>query len=266
MRLLAAWSRVLRDERGYSLVELLVAMALGLIVSGIALSLLNFTTADVSRISDRVQANQAGRVTLEKIMLELHSACVAPTVNTILSKSEGSKIRFISETSPVNEHGEPVSSLSTVRLHEIIYKAGSGKTQGTLTENSWASAGTNPNFSFNEKEAATKRTLLTGIKETEISSTKEILPIFRYYRYYKEGDTKPAYGQLDPTSISSLKTETEAEEISKVTMSFTLAPEAKESTAFGNDRPIPLEDSAILRLEPSSQEASSSNLPCDQQK
>lgn len=260
--------KALRGERGYTLVELLVAMALGLIVSGMALSLLDLTTKDVSRISDRVQTDQTGRTALEKIMLELHSACVAPTVNTILSKSEGSKLRFISETSPVNEHGEPVSSLSTVRLREIVYKAAVGKVQGTLIENSWLSTGTNPNFVFNEKEAATKRLLLTGIKETEIvkESKKESLPIFRYYRYYTSADTKPIYGQLNPTSISTLKEEKEAEEIAKVTMSFTLVPEAKESTAFGNDRPVSLEDSAVLRLEPSSQEASSSNLPCDQQK
>ena len=68
--------KALRDEHGFTLIELLVAMSLGILVSGIALSLLNFTTADVTRITERVHADQTGRVALEKLMLALHSSCL----------------------------------------------------------------------------------------------------------------------------------------------------------------------------------------------
>jgi prepilin-type N-terminal cleavage/methylation domain-containing protein len=257
--------RARHGEAGYTLIEVLVAMSLGIIVSGVAFSLLNFTTSDVSRISDRVRVDQTGRVALEKIMLALHSSCVAATINPIMSKSSGTTLRFISEVSPVNEHNEPISSLSTVRLHEVIYTAASGKTEGTLSEKSWASTGTTPEYKFNEKETPTTRRLLTGVKETEVN--KKLVPIFEYYRYYNESDSKPIFGQLDPTAVGATS-EKEAELVSKVTVSFTLVPEGKENkenTSFGNDRSVALEDSAILRLATSSETSSNTNYPCTQE-
>ncbi len=258
--------KALREERGFTLIELLVAMSLGILVSGIALSLLNFTTADVTRITERVHADQTGRVALEKLMLALHSSCLTAKSDPIKPESTTSKLRFVSETSAENEHGEPSAALSTIKLHEIIYTAGSGKIEGTLTEKSWTSKGVPPAYEFNEKETPTTRTLLTGIEQTE-NAKKEILPVFRYYRYYRETDSKAVLGELDPTPVVSgsekLK-ESEALGIAKVNVNFTALPEGKENrinTGLGGGRPVALEDSAILRLSPSSEE-SGSNLPC----
>lgn len=265
MRRLRPLSKRLRDERGFTLIELLVAMSLGIIVSGVALSLLNFTTADVTRITERVHADQTGRVALEKLMLALHSSCVAAkTTKTdpVRAGSTESKLRFLSETSAENEHGEPSAALPSIKLHEVVFTEGSGKTEGTLTENLWTSTGVPPNYEFTESETPTKRTLLTGIEKTE-NSKKEIMPIFRYYRYYREGDSKAVLGELDPTPIAGTLSTSEAPDVAKVSVSFTALPEGKENrlnTELGGGRPVALEDSAILRLSPSSEE--SANLPC----
>lgn len=265
MSRLHASLKALREEHGFTLIEVLVAMSLGIIVSGIALSLLNFTTADVTRISERVHADQTGRAALEKLMLALHSSCVAVKAEPIRAGSTEKKLKFISETSPENEHGEPSASLPTITLHEVVYTEGSGKTEGTLTENSWPS--TNKSYSsvteltFNEKATPTKRKLLNGIKQTE-NTKKELVPVFQYYRYYRESDTKPTLGELDPTPLS-VPLEKEAPDVAKVTVSFSALPEGKENkedTSLGGGRPVALEDSAILRLAPSSEE--STNLPC----
>ncbi|MGA9315509.1 MAG: prepilin-type N-terminal cleavage/methylation domain-containing protein [Solirubrobacteraceae bacterium] len=257
--------QTLRDEHGFTLIELLVAMSLGILVSGIALSLLNFTTADVTRITERVHADQTGRVALEKLMLALHSSCLtakSEKSDPIKSESTESKLRFVSEDSAENEHGEPSAALPTIKLHEVLFTEGSGKMEGTLTEKSWTSTGVPPNYEFNEKEAPTKRTLLTGIEKTE-NAKKELMPIFRYYRYYREGDSKAVLGELDPTPIAGTVSTTEAQDVAKVSVSFTAVPEGKENklnTEFGGGRPVALVDSAILRLSPSSE--SSANLPC----
>ncbi|HEV7937590.1 MAG TPA: prepilin-type N-terminal cleavage/methylation domain-containing protein [Solirubrobacteraceae bacterium] len=266
MRWLRLSFRRLRDERGFTLIELLVAMSLGIIVSGVALSLLNFTTADVTRITERVHADQTGRVALEKLMLALHSSCLTAKSDPIKPESTTSKLRFVSETSAENEHGEPSAALPTIKLHEVIYTGGSGKIEGTLTEKSWTSKGVPPSYEFNEKETPTTHTLLTGIEQTE-NAKKEILPVFRYYRYYRETDSKAVLGELDPTPVvsgSEKLNEKEAIDIAKVNVNFTALPEGKENrinTELGGGRPVPLEDSAILRLSPSSEE-SGSNLPC----
>jgi prepilin-type N-terminal cleavage/methylation domain-containing protein len=251
---------VWRGEEGFTLIELLVSMALGTILLLAAFSFLEFTTNDVSRIDARAQVDRTGRTTLENIMMELHSACVAPNVIPIQPGSTATTIRFISETSPLNTDGEPVSALETVKLHEITYTPAAGKTQGTLIERSWPSSGTVSKYTFNTAATPTVRKLLTGVKQ---SGEHENTPIFRYYRYYHEGDSGAKLGSLDPAEMTVL-TEEEAREIAKTTVSFTLAPEGHEYTTFGNDRPVALEDSAVFRLETSSEAAGTTNLPCQQ--
>ena len=274
MSLLNSRMAALRSERGFTLIELLIAMALGLVVSLAAFSILEFTTSDVSRITNRAHVDQTGRVALEKIMLQLHSACVAVTITPIEPKSTENAIKFVSETSPLNTNSEPISSLSTVKLHEIIYTPAGGGKAGTLTEKYWSSSGTTPNFTFNnEHEAGTERKLLTGVKQTEYEEAGKtiITPIFRYYRYYQATDSevklgKASLGQLDPIPLTKAELENviEAEKVAKVTMSFTLAPEGKEGAFAKGDQPVALEDSAIFRLATSSEAVGNPNLPCTQ--
>jgi prepilin-type N-terminal cleavage/methylation domain-containing protein len=252
------------DDQGFTLVEVLIAMAIGLIVSLAAFSVLEFTSNDVTRITERSHADQTGRVALEKIMLQLHSACVAVTINPVKLGSGESTLKFISENSPLNTNKEPTSELSTVRLREIIYTAASGSKEGTLTEKSWPSYGTDPNYLFHETtETPTEKTLLKGVKQTINETTKQAVPVFQYYRYYQTGDTGAKLGQLDPNPMT-LATEEQAEEIAKVTVNFTLAPEGREGSFAKGDRPVVLEDSAIFRLATSSEATGNPNLPCTQ--
>ena len=237
---------------------MLVAMVIGLIVSLAAFALLSVTTSDVGRINERTQATQNGRVGLEKIMAELHSACVAVTVNPIQEGSTATAIKFISEASPLNTLKEPSSSLATVRLHEIAYAS------GTLVEKSWRSTGEPPGYKFNTAETPTKTLLMTGVEE---GST----PIFQYFRYYIESDAAVQQGhanvgQIDPTPVtiptSGGLPKTEAERISEVTVSFSSLPQRKEGTGYDRGRPVAFEDSAVFRLAPSSE--ASENEPCTQ--
>jgi prepilin-type N-terminal cleavage/methylation domain-containing protein len=256
--------RLLRDERGFTLIELLVSMIIGLVVCLAAFSILQFTTEDVSLTSERAHVTQTGRTGLEKIMLELHSTCVDGEGNyhPIKAGSNGSELKFISETSPVNSESEPTSSLSTVHLRKIVFKS------ETLIEKSWLSKGNAPKYEFNESETPTEITLLKGVKETEVGGIK--LPIFQYYRYYESGDAIPTghssipYGELYPTAVSVPLTEKEAERAAKVRVAFTLDTEGKESIFAKGYRPVNLEDSAIFSLEPSSENASDPNFPCNE--
>jgi prepilin-type N-terminal cleavage/methylation domain-containing protein len=246
-------------ESGFTLVELLVGMSITLVVSLVAFSFLEFSSRDVSRTTDRVHVDQAGRTALERLMTNLHSGCVASQATPVRVGSSNTVLRYVSE------HGE-AASLPSVTLHEVIYTPASGSTEGTLTERSWTStaASVAPNYLFNE--AATPKTtrLLNGIRQSQ-NEKKESVPMFQYYRYYTEADKPEAsrYGELNPTPLGSTKlTEEQAEAIAKVTISFTLAPEGKEASTFGGGRPVAFEDSAIMRLAPSSTEPSVINLPC----
>jgi hypothetical protein len=243
----------LAGQAGYTLMELLIAMVLAMVVIMMAFSLLEFTTSDVSNITDRAHVDQVGRVALENIMLQLHSSCVAATVIPIQSESTTTKLRFVSEAGT-----EP--ALKKVHLHEIIYTPATETTEGTLAEKIYASTNATPPFKFESTYSNIK--LLTGISQT--GST----PVFQYYRYYEKGDKTPVYGQINETPMSGASTsgglsEAEAEKVTKVTVGFTVSPEGKTGIAFSKDRASALEDSVVFRVAPSSQEEGAFNAPCE---
>ncbi len=256
MRLLRNRSVFLREEAGFTLIELLVSMLVATVITMAAVSFLIFTTEDVSHITARVGVDQTGRVAMQRIMSELHSSCVGPSVIPIQAGSNENVIKFVSES------GE--KSTVPVYMHEIVYKQASGKTEGTLTEESYEpTGGTAPNYTWSTTPTTTTK-LLTGVEQTKYGS-EEATPVFQYYRYYREGDTLPQgdtttpFGEFNPVVVKA-PTSAEAAYVTKVKVSFTVAPEGKESISFNHDRPVALEDSATFRLAPASETID--NLPC----
>jgi hypothetical protein len=236
-------------------------MVVGLVVVMAGFALLQFTTEDVSHITDRVHVDQTGRTALERIMLALHSTCVTTPAVPVLEGSTNSVIKFVSDSGTG-------SSLTTVHKHEIIYTPKSGSTEGTLVEKIFASTGGSaPKYTWSSTAASTT-TLLRGIRQTKYGE-ETANPIFSYYRYYREGDKVPEgmsalpYGEINPSELAAPVT-SEAEYVTKVTVKFTLAPEGNEGFAFNQDRPVLLEDSVIFRLTPSSEESTNLNRPCSE--
>jgi Tfp pilus assembly protein PilV len=242
-------------DAGFTLVELLISMVLTMIVVLIAFTFLEFTTRDVARTTERVQIAQTGRTALERLMLELHSSCVAPGVAPIRSGSSSTVLRYISAAGTA-------ANASSVELHEVIFTPPAGSATGSLTEKSWPAAGTPPGYTFNEAATPTKALLLTGVKQSQTEeATPKPIPVFRYFRYYKTGDSEPAFGSLNPAELGTLNSE-ESQRVVKVAVNFTVTPEVAEGKGLGNGRPLPLEDTVILRLTPASESSSIPNAPC----
>jgi prepilin-type N-terminal cleavage/methylation domain-containing protein len=245
--------RFVRDERGFTMVELVVAMALGTFVSLAGFGFLEFATSDVSRINERVHVDQTARVALERIMLRLHSGCVLSSVAPIRADSNENEIKFLSATGSG-------AALYNVQLHEIIFTKQSGIKKGTLVEKIYEPTKSGEIYELTKSGeytfGATPKstvTLLTGVKNSE--SNGETIPVFRYYRYYKATDSLPTghttipYQEIYPTPLSkaTLEKKEEAEAVVKITVNFTAVPEGVEPATFNHDRAIPLEDSAVFR-------------------
>ena len=256
-----------REQHGVTLIELLVAMIMALVVSLAAFSILEFTTNDVSRITSRAHVDQTGRIALQKMMLALHSSCVALEVNPIVEGSTSVKLKFISASGT-----EPAFKIGEGYLHEITYTPENvaKKEPGTLKEATYKSTGEETkagNYPFSTTPTSSiPTTLLTGVEQSESGGEK--IPIFQYYKYFKNGETIPTgdpeapYGELIPVSTGFSKEE--AERAAKVTIGFTLKPEGAESIIAKGDQPIALEDSAVFRLTPSSTSSAGINAPCSE--
>jgi hypothetical protein len=71
-------------------------------------------------------------------------------------------------------------------------------------------------------------------------------------------------GAMAKEEVKEKRKYTEAEKVAKVTVGLTLAPEGYEGIIAKGGQPVALEDSAVLRFTPSSEEASSNNYPCSE--
>ena len=69
----------LRNQDGFTMVEVITAMVVGLVVLAAAFDLVSRATALTTTTQDRVDASQRGRFALENIVSELRSGvCVTP--------------------------------------------------------------------------------------------------------------------------------------------------------------------------------------------
>jgi len=145
--------RSLADERGYTLIEMMMATAAGLVVAAATMAILVSAYKFMTNTADRVDANQQGRVAMERIVQLLDSSCVAglgvsPVVGQGTSgpgpASSATSLTFYGALSDQvtidpNEYVIFINSAGALELDTYAYAAGP---QGAWTFNSTPSQAT----------------------------------------------------------------------------------------------------------------------------
>ncbi len=225
----------LRDERGTTLVELMVALMAGLVIISALTMVIMTTVHGTARVTARVEATQRARIALVKLMQELHSACVSPEIAPVKKESEGNKLKFVHQT---GSEVQPTPVLSVVTY-----------SSGTLQQSDFAYlSGVAPNWTFNEKTPVSTKTLLTKVAPVSPSSS-----IFSYYRY--------AGGTLATTPQTTPLSEIESELTVEVQAALTAEPE-KATVVKNSGSSATVRDAATLRLTPPSFNEGSPAKPC----
>lgn len=221
----------LRDERGTTLVELMVATASGMVIMFAITTVIVVALHSSARVSARVDATQRGRIVIARIMEQLHSACVLPEIAPIQEKSTGTKLRFVHQT------GSGVALTPTLSVINLE--------NGTLTQSDYkATAGPLPSWVF-ETSPFEARTLLTKVAPISPSSS-----IFSYYTY-SSGALVQQTGELSSTV---------AKQILNVRIALTASPTSTPIADGGAASSI--QDSATFRLTPPSFNENAISLPC----
>lgn len=227
-------------ERGYTLVELLVAMTVSLIVLGAIMTIVQVATRQQDRVAEQVAANQRARPAMTRIIDRLHSACVSPGLAPVQEGSDGDTLILLSKAS------EAVSPIPDKYVYSL-------SPEGVLSETVYPGTGGEPEeWTFGSPSEP--RQVLDAVSAAEVGKPPESVPVFRYYAY--EG------GEVSetplPTSPEGLSEEDAARTV-QVDVAFTAAPNASSTNP---SLPIAVTDSATLRIEPASEDSAEVNRPC----
>lgn len=224
----------LKDERGTTLVELLVGMAMGMIVLvGLSMTIIVVLHGN-ARVDARVEATDNARIGVTRIIEELHSACVSPQIAPVRTGSTGTSLIFWHSASGESGKVQPIPVKSRISY-----------SNGTLTQTDYAkTGGTSPKWEFEAETAGTSRTLLTNVAPVGGA-------VFTYEKY--EG------GALKPLATTGLST-TEAEATIVVNVAVTANP--RSSPVADKSAGATIKDSATLRLTPPSFNQGASAPPC----
>lgn len=275
----------LRDDQGFTLIELLVSMLMAVVVTGALFAILEVSVHQTTLVTDKVQANQLGRIAMTRIVDELHSSCLAPSFAPIQEKSSETELIFknaYSSEAVIPNAKEAKTAGTGVYEHQIVWN----KAAGTLTDFTYKSTsgeGTEAIFPSLDYSATTheaknaepaKGTLLaSNVTESE-NSAKKSVPVFQYYKYATESSSSASTPVGTLTRIENeylpLKAETEigsklekensAGAVSSVLVSFRQVPSDKKTE---HDQFADFSNQATLALSAPNSETPIQDSPCE---
>lgn len=261
-------------EHGFTLIETLVTMLVGMVILGALFTIQTVTLHQTTRLFSKVDATQHARVAVEQFENELHSACIANNVTPILSGSTATTVQFVSQYGTA-------ATLTPVE-HQVTFNSSAG----TLTDAVYQETGVTTNssgapvYTF-ASSPSTTRTLATNV--AQIGST----PVFQYFAYqepmngsspYTDSAGDPYMMLLDGTSavpgtsvipaaapLSVPLSTTDASNAAEVLISMLVGPSGGtgESTHLA-DGADPITDGVVMRLTPAANHAGGGAvfLPC----
>jgi hypothetical protein len=104
------------DERGSTIIELLVGMAMGMIVlAGLSMVIISTLHGNV-RVDARVEATQNARLTVTKIIEQLHSACASPRLIPVKEGSSSKELIFLHAANGQSSVASPTLAESKIAL------------------------------------------------------------------------------------------------------------------------------------------------------
>jgi hypothetical protein len=231
----------MRDESGFTIIELLVSITASLVVMSGVVMLTVTVIHSQARITNRVDADSRSRPAMTRIVQGLHSSCVTSHIVPIRrdvagAPSNGTSMSFLSKSGSAPN--------LTPDLH-TVYLSG-----GTLREKVVPATPGSVAPLWNFSGAGTDRALLTNV-------TAPGGVIFRYYSFVN--------GALSGTPLPVPLSDANAALTSYVTISFTTA---SSSTVNGGvntqdpNGPVMTTSGVDLRLENAGQYPNQDNLPC----
>jgi type II secretory pathway pseudopilin PulG len=224
------------DERGMTLIELIVATTAGLVIFAGLTAMVLASMHHSTRVTNRVHATQDARRVVHRITNELHSSCVAQYVVPVQSESTRAKLAFAhaygSEVTPV-----PVKTaitLSGTTLTQTDYPVASGST---------------PSWVFSTTPSNT-RTILTNVSPYSTGAA-----VFTYFKV-----ENGVLAEIPLTGTTELGT-TNSQKVVQVNIALKVTPPGETFTDVNADANV--QSSAYLRFTSPTYATTKTNSPCE---
>ena len=193
------------------MIEILVGLATGLVVSLAAFALVDTSLHLYGQITDRLDSAQTGQVAITKIEQTLESSCVTPGSSPVQIANASLGIPVSSDATHLvvwSAPGDNATVTTQLRLHVIALSATSN---GTLTDTSYPYSSTNSSGNYVFSNSPSVTTLATRV--SEVGTT----PVFQYYPL--------SSGSLSSTAFTDNPlTSSDAPATAAVQIEFTVAP------------------------------------------
>lgn len=211
----------LRKSDGFTLMELVVAMALGMIVLLAAFTVIDRSFFTSKAIADRQDSLQRGRITLEQMTRQLRSMVCVNTTNAVTAADDNSISFYTYLGDPTN------AGTQNPEWHSLSFAS------GTITEQDYKVTSTSPSIVVASSPYRT--TKLTNVSLAKDPSSGAQLPLFRYYKYDPAQRGTGALIQLS-TPVSS----TDQGVLADIKVSFVVTPIGRssatpQSTTYADD-------------------------------
>jgi Tfp pilus assembly protein PilV len=202
------------DQRGFTVVELLTTMLVGMVVLSALFGLVEVSFRSTAKVSDRTEANQQGRIAMDQMTQELGSQiCIKTSATSALAPlgyGDGQTVRFYTEIEQPSAVA-PYTTAFSPQQRELSYSSATK----SIVERQWNASGTYPNVTF---PTVTKtRTVLASAAPQTTGG-----PIFTYYAYASDGT-------IDPTPLAVPLSATDLVRVVQVKIAY-LASAAKSGS------------------------------------
>jgi hypothetical protein len=178
----------LLDERGFTIVELLVALTAGLAVLFALLALLDTTTRLSATTTDRVETTARARLTMDLLTRQVRSQLCLGTDLPALTAATPTSMTFYGSLAP---EASPLIVQRRTLTYDPVLKR--------IVESVWTGAGVRPNITFTTPPQV-------GVIAQNVVPDGAT-PIFQYYRFQVPaagGTARPALIATTPLGTDDL--------------------------------------------------------------
>jgi prepilin-type N-terminal cleavage/methylation domain-containing protein len=203
--------RRLRDQDGFTLSEMLVAITIAMVVSLAAFSLIEFVMKQTGQATGRIDATQRGRMAMETITRQLRSQVCLPSGTASMVNRSGN-VTDANSVSFFVDFSDGSDSTKAPDLHTLSFDAANKKIVETDIV---GGKNANPIADLPYTGAPVTKTLLTDVVGLTGGT-----PVFRYYAYDGTAFTPPI-------SAANLK------KIAQIKIAFMALPSRGKATDRG---------------------------------